>query len=141
MTALDVAFISAIVAGVSALSAPLSAWLLAKDNRLQQRWEKAYEDMTNAYQRMLNSLHSAVTNIAAFASALEEYDPDLYAARTAAAETPAEAIERRVAVGSFGSDKVSEAVKDREKKLAEAQKAATEAKWDGHAEAAAWGQT
>jgi hypothetical protein len=110
LSALDVAFVSALAAAAAAVAAPISAYAVARANHKHDRWHKTYEDRRTAYQRLLRVIHAGRITASGFAKALESGDPDLFAARATATETADETLDRAVAVGAFAADAVRDAV-------------------------------
>jgi hypothetical protein len=112
LSALDVAFVGAVAAAAAAVAAPISAYAVARANHKHDRWLKTYEDRRAAYQRSLRAIHASRITASAFAAALEADDPDVFARRTAAAETTQETLDRHVEIGAFAEDAVRDAVAD-----------------------------
>jgi hypothetical protein len=96
ISGLDVAFVSAIAAVAAAIAAPLSAWLVAVANNRHDRWVKTYDDLRDAYLRLLRVIFSAHVNTSAFVAVLERDDPGVYEAKSAAIEDVEAQVERRI---------------------------------------------
>jgi hypothetical protein len=80
ISALDVAFVSAIAAVAAAVAAPLSAWLLAIANNRHDRWVKTYGDLREAYVSCLRAIYSERGHAGLLALMFEKDDPSIYEA-------------------------------------------------------------
>lgn len=110
ISGLDVAFVSAIAAVAAAIAAPLSAWLVAVANNRHDRWVKTYDDLRDAYLRLLRVIFSAHVNTSAFVAVLERDDPGVYEAKSAAIEDVEAQVERLALVRAFAPESVIQAV-------------------------------
>ena len=108
ITALDVAFISAMAAVAAAVAAPFAAWVVAIVNIRHHRWVKTYEDLRDAYSRLLQGYISARSRILLLAQAYEKNDPNIYVA--APEEDEAARHERLANVTSLASRRVADAI-------------------------------
>jgi hypothetical protein len=112
ISGLDVAFVSAIAAIAAAIAAPLSSWLVAIANNRHDRWVKTYDDLRDAYLRLLRQIYRLHTSTSAFVQMLDADDPGVYGGQSAIAERPDEQVDRLALAGAFASGPVVKAVED-----------------------------
>jgi hypothetical protein len=100
VTALDVAFASAVAAIVVGIATPLSAWLIARGNNRTQRRSQAYSDMREAYVTQLRAMMRVRIDLRVLLRALENNDVEIYNRdRPKVIETADDAIERITLAG------------------------------------------
>ena len=75
VSALDVAFVTAIAAIVGAAVAPAVTWLTATSRERHERWLQRYADQRDAYLGALRIGYRAVDVLSEFIRVLEEGDP------------------------------------------------------------------
>jgi hypothetical protein len=108
LTALDVAFITAMAAVAAAVAAPISAWVVASSNSKHDRWVKTYDDLHDAYSKLLEGIIGTRSALLLLARAYEKNDPGIY--RTPLEEDEALRIERLANVTSLASRRVADAI-------------------------------
>jgi hypothetical protein len=109
LSALDVAFISALAAVTAAIAAPISAWVVARANNTHDRWAKVYGDLHVAYTSLLQDLIAARASIQRLAQAYERGDPESYEAGAPPVDE-ATRIQHRASVSVLASPEVGRAL-------------------------------
>ena len=111
LTALDVAFITAVAAAAAAIAAPISAWVVARANNKHDRWAKTYSDLHTAYSALLQDIITVRAMIQRLAQVYESGDESI--SKTGAPPVDeATRIQHRAAVSVLASARVKRALAD-----------------------------
>jgi hypothetical protein len=114
LSALDVAFITALAAVAAAIAAPISAWVVARATNEHDRWAKTYSDLHVAYSSLLQDFIAARATIQRLAQAYERGDVNSYEAVTPSIDE-ATRIQHRASVSVLASAQVGRALADWDK--------------------------
>src|SRR4051794_14861302 len=92
----------------AAVAAPISAWVVATSNNKHDRWVKTYDDLHDAYSKLLQEIIGTRTALLLLARAYEKNDPGIYT--TPLEEDEALRVERLANVTSLASRRVADAI-------------------------------
>lgn len=107
ITALDVAFASAVAGALAVAAAPLTSYLTTRAANRHARWEKSYDDRRDALLGILRTVEAQRRDTADLATAFEKGDETAYGNVTM--PDADELVARGAAIGAFAPAAVRDA--------------------------------